>query len=146
MSHNPDFKDLFKSLNAAEVEYLIVGAHAVVFYSEPCYTKDLNIWVNPTPVNAIRVYNALRDFGAPLKGIQAEDFTREDMIFQIGVAPNRIDILMGIKGVVFAEAWPNRKHSSYDTVPIAILGKEDLVKAKRASNRPQDQLDLTFLT
>jgi hypothetical protein len=146
MPANPDFRDLFSTFNEERVEYLVVGAHAVIFYAEPRYTKDLDIWVNPSAENARRVYSALQRFGAPLTDITVGDFMKPDLIYQVGIAPNRIDILMGIAGVTFDEAWKDRAESTYDAVPIHILGKNSLIKAKKASGRPQDLLDLDQLT
>ncbi len=145
MSANPDFKDLFSIFNEEQVEYLVAGAHAVIFYAEPRYTKDLDIWVNPAPANASRVYKALARFGAPLKNISRDDFSREEMIYQVGIEPNRIDILMGVGGVSFAEAWKCREESSYAGVPIHIMGKDNLIKSKVAAGRPQDLLDIEKL-
>jgi hypothetical protein len=145
MPVNNDFKDLFALFNKEKVEYLVVGAHAVIFYAEPRYTKDLDIWINPTKVNAIRVMKALEEFGAPLENVTVDDFTDSEKIFQIGVAPNRIDILMGIAGVDFATAIENKTISSYDDLPISILGKEELIISKKTIARPQDLLDIERL-
>jgi len=146
MPANPDFRDLFSVFNAENVEYLVAGAHAVIFFSEPRYTKDLDVWVNPTAGNAARVYRALSVFGAPLNEIAEKDFRDHELVYQIGVEPNRIDIIMGVAGVEFDEAWPDRVESTYAGVPIHIMGKSSLIKAKQASGRPQDRLDLEKLT
>jgi hypothetical protein len=146
MPGNPDFKDLFNIFNAERVEYLVVGAHAVIYHTEPRYTKDLDVWVNPTSQNAERVVDALRRFGAPLRNVSPVDFQNPAMIYQIGVAPNRIDILMGIAGVDFASAWPRRITGAYDGIPIGILDRASLRLAKQASGRPQDLLDLEKLS
>ncbi len=145
MPANQDYKDLFKLLLDEKVSYLIVGAHAVVFYTEPRYTKDMDILVQPSEENAKRVYKVLMQFGAPLKNITVKDFIDPDMIYQIGIEPNRIDILMSIKGVCFDDAWENRIQSSYDGIPISIISKSDLINAKTASGRPQDLIDLDNL-
>lgn len=145
MPANPDFKDLFRILNEESVEYLVAGAHAVIYFSEPRYTKDLDIWVNPTPQNATRVWRALTNFGAPLTGVTPSDFHDPDLIYQIGVEPNRIDIIMGVLGVEFSGAWKAREQSSYGGVPINIMGRKALISAKEAAGRPQDQLDLQKL-
>ncbi|NIM10523.1 MAG: hypothetical protein GTO45_00895 [Candidatus Aminicenantes bacterium] len=145
MPVNPDFKDLFKLLKEEAVEYLVVGAHAVIFYAEPRYTKDLDIWVNPTLENARKVWKALLRFGAPLKDISIEDFTDPDVIYQIGVEPNRIDIIMGIAGVEFEDALKNRVISTYDGIEISIIGKSDLIIAKKAVGRKTDILDVERL-
>ena len=88
---------------------------------------------------------ALKKFGAPLKNITVDDFTDPDLIYQIGIAPNRIDILMGIGGVEFKEAWKGRTKSTYDGIPIFIIGKEDLIRSKKAAGRPQDIIDIERL-
>lgn len=145
MSANRDFKDLFKIFNEEKVEYLIVGAHAVIFYAEPRYTKDLDIWINPTAKNAEKLWKALCRFGAPLKDISQNDFTDTELVYQIGVAPNRIDILMGITELSFGDAVKNSVSSTYDGIPIKIIGKNDLIKTKKATGRDQDLLDVKRL-
>jgi len=114
-------------------------------YAFGCNTKDLDVLVRPSSDNALRVWQALKRFGAPLRDVTVEDFTDPEMVYQIGVAPNRIDILMGIAGVDFDRAWKNKIESTYDGIPIYILGKYELICAKKASRRPQDVLDLEKL-
>jgi len=145
MAINPDFKDLFNTFNDCHVEYLVIGAHAVMFHTRPRFTKDLDVWVNPTMVNAKKVWAALKQFGAPLKGVGAGDFTDRQMVYQVGVDPNRIDVMMGTPGLEFEEAWANRVESTYGGVRIAIIGRGELIRTKRATGRPQDVLDATEL-
>lgn len=145
MATNQDFKDLFAALSAQGSEFIVVGAHAVMVHTEPRYTKDLDVWIRPTPDNAERVYAALRDFGAPLVGLTIDDLSTPGVVFQIGVEPNRIDILTAIDGVTFDEAWSRRVPSTYGGVPIALLAMEDLIRNKRAAGRPQDLLDVAKL-
>jgi len=145
MSHNPDFRDLFNEFCDAAVEYLVVGAHAVIYHAVPRYTKDLDIWVNPTADNADRVWAALSRFGAPLQDVTPTDFAQPTLVYQLGIEPNRIDIIMSIGGLDFAEAWQNRVESTYEGVPIHIIGKADLIAAKRQAGRPQDLLDIDQL-
>jgi hypothetical protein len=123
----------------------VAGAHAVIYHTEPRYTKDLDIWVNPTPENAQRVHRALVRFGAPLRDVSEADFCNPDLVYQIGVAPNRIDILMGVSGVDFPSAWGDHVASTYGGVPISIMGKKSLMATKKAAGRPQDLLDLKKL-
>ena len=145
MQVNNDYRDLFSIFNEETVEYLVVGAHAVMFYSTPRYTKDLDVWVNPSADNASRVWSALQRFGAPLKDIAVNDFTDPELVYQIGVAPNRIDIIMGLEGVDFPSAWRNAVPSTYGEVPIRVISRTDLITAKRATARDQDLLDLKGL-
>lgn len=145
MQANPDFRDLLCAFSTEKVEYLLVGAHAVMFYGEPRFTKDMDLWVNNTADNIDRLFKALVMFGAPMDGVRRAEFLRSDLVFQIGVAPNRIDILTGIAGVAFAGAWNRRVVSSYDGVPVLVIHRADLIAAKQASDRPQDRLDVERL-
>jgi hypothetical protein len=145
MATNRDFRDLFFEFNEAEVRYLVVGAYAVTFHSRPRYTKDLDIWVDSAPENAPRVWTALRAFGAPMERVAPEDFSKDGMVFQIGVEPNRIDILTRVSGLVFSDAWSRRVASSYGDVAIQILSREDLITNKKTVGRPQDLLDVKAL-
>lgn len=145
MPANPDFRDLFVELSAAGAEFLVVGAHAVMFYTVPRYTKDLDIWVRPTRDNAQRVYRALAAFGAPLDALTEDDLAIPGTIFQIGMAPNRIDILTSIQGVDFETAWQRRVLSTYGDAAIQLLSRADLLANKRAVGRPQDLLDIAHL-
>jgi hypothetical protein len=106
-------------------------------YTEPRYTKDLDIWVEPSPGNAERVFNALSDVGAPMESVTPQDFTNEELIFQIGIEPHRIDVLMAVKGLQFAEAWTRRVTSEFDDERMTLVSKKDLVVAKEAMGRPQ---------
>ena len=145
MDINPDFRDLLRDLSDAGVRYLIVGAHALVYHTEPRYTKDLDIWVEPTKTNAARVWDALNRFGAPTTGVKPADFTNPDLVYQIGIEPNRIDVMMGIQGVGFETAWRRRVRTTYGEVRVYLLSREDLVRTKRAAGRPQDLVDLDRL-
>ena len=142
MAVNPDFRDLFSALNAAGARYLVVGGYAVAFHAEPRYTKDLDVWVEASPENAAKVYAALREFGAPLADVSPLDFAQTGLVFQMGVAPNRIDIVTSIDGVGFPEAWDGRVRSAYGGVEMAVISREELLRNKRAMARPQDLLDV----
>lgn len=142
MAVYPDFEDLLRCLNVAKARYLIVGAHAVSFYTEPRYTKDLDIWVNPSPENAAKVHKALGEFGAPIKNLRIEDLTKPNLFYQLGIAPVRIDIIMSISGVDFSKAWQNRKSTRFGKIKVNIIGIEELVRSKKVAMRPQDRIDL----
>jgi hypothetical protein len=144
MAESPHYKELLQLLNEFEVEYLIVGGFAVMKYGEPRYTKDLDVWVHNSPQNAERVVRALRKFGAPLEhdGITAETFTEKQVVYQIGIAPVRIDILTQITGVQFTEAWKKRVTTTFFGVPAHFIGFDDLVVNKQALGRSSDLKDL----
>ena len=110
---NSDFSDLLNLFNANNVKYLIIGGYAVIQYAEPRYTKDLDIWVSVDIDNAAVVYKALKEFGAPLVGLTEADFSEEGFFYQMGRPPMRVDILMGIPGVSFDQAWQQRRGSRF---------------------------------
>lgn len=141
-----DYEDLFSTLNTHKIKYLVVGAHAVMFYTEPRFTKDLDVWIPASLNESQRVYKALKVFGVPLTGISPDDFSDPKMILQIGVAPVRIDILTSIPGVDVEDAWKNKTKTRYGRTPIYLLGQAELIQSKKAANRPQDKLDLKRLS
>jgi hypothetical protein len=142
---NPDFREFFQLLNANDVHYLIIGGYAVAFHGYPRYTKDLDIWIWIEQDNAQKVVNTLRDFGFESLGLQAEDFLETDTVIQLGYAPNRIDLIMGVPGVDFEECYPLRIIEEVDGVQLAFIDLENLVKTKRASGRLQDLADIENL-
>jgi len=143
---NSDFTDLLRLFNDNAVRYLVIGGYAVIQYAEPRFTKDLDLWISTDASNATAVYNALREFGAPLTGMTVADFAEEGYFYQMGVPPVRVDILMGIPGLPFEEAWQRRLEIDFDDLSIAFISRHDLITAKRASGRPQDLIDVDWLS
>jgi len=142
---SPDFKDLLSEFNARGVEYLVVGAHALAAHGRVRATGDLDVWVRPDATNAKRVIEALSAFGAPLHDLSVEDLSRPGTIFQIGVAPLRIDVLTGIDAVEFDEAWSSRFLAQFAGEPVAVLSVPHLIRNKRAVGRAQDLADVEWL-
>ncbi len=142
---NPDFADMLSALSAAGVEFLIVGAHALAAHGVPRATGDLGIWVRPTPDNAARTLQALAAFGAPLSDLSIDDLTRTDTVFQMGLPPARIDILSGITGVSFAEAWDRRVTVRLGALQVGVLSRADFIANKTAVGRPKDLADMALL-
>ena len=142
---NSDFKDLLDIFNAKQVKYLIVGGYAVIKYTQPRYTGDIDIWIEASAKNAENVYTALREFGAPVDTLCVADFCKEGFFYQMGLPPCRIDILMSITGVIFDQAWNNKTFSKIDGKSYNFISKEDLISAKKAAGRPKDLADLDSL-
>jgi hypothetical protein len=145
MSVNPDFRDLFAALNAAHAEFLIIGGYALAVHGAPRFTKDLDVWVKANPENAQKVWNALDEFGAPFLALTLQDLSTPGIVFQMGLPPNRIDIITVIDGIEFHEAWEHRVSSAYGDQPVMVIGIDDLIRNKEATGRPQDQLDAQTL-
>ncbi len=142
---SPDFLDIVRALLNAEARFIVVGAYAVNLYVDPRATGDLDLWVEPSPKNSIKVMQALEAFGAPLRDVTEADFSKPGLTLQIGVSPLRIDILTEISGVSFEEAWIERSMHPFGPYSIPFLGKQTLIRNKRASGRPKDFADLDYL-
>lgn len=142
---NPDFTALLRALSEAEARFLVVGAYAVTFHSRPRSTGDLDLWIEPSSDNARRAYAALRAFGAPLSDLKEADLAQHDVVFQIGVPPRRIDLLTSLTGLQFQEAWTGRVEGRLGGIAVPFIGRDALVRNKRALGRPRDLADLEML-
>lgn len=142
---NRDFVEMLAALSAAGADYLVVGAHALAAHGRPRATGDLDLWVRATPANAGRVWAALQSFGAPLGDLTLDDLTSSDLVYQMGVAPARIDVLTGLTGVGFDEAWGSRVTVTLEGLQVPVIGREALIRNKRALGRPRDLADVAEL-
>lgn len=145
---NNDWLDLLRLLLAREVRFLVVGAHALAVHGVPRGTQDLDVWVEPTATNANQVWHALVEFGAPLTslGITRADFDHAGPIIQLGLPPNRIDLLTSLSGLPdFSVAWGGRAVHVVEGCSLPFLGRADLIVNKRASGRRKDLADLEAL-
>ncbi|MBK8170299.1 MAG: hypothetical protein IPK60_08115 [Sandaracinaceae bacterium] len=145
MELNPDFSDLLQAFADCEVEYLIVRGYAMAAHDLPRATKDLDVWIRCSLVNAERTHRALDAFGDPLARISVADLASPGLVFQLGVEPVRIDVLNEISGVDFETAWADRVESTYGQVPVHVISKQQLIANKLASGRPQDLADVAAL-
>ena len=143
---NQDFQDLLRELCDAKAKFLVVGAYALAVHGTPRATGDIDVWIEPTPKNARRVYSALQSFGAPLTELSVDDLTTPDIVFQMGLPPRRIDILTSISGVDFPQAWPNRVEAQFGEVTVPVLGIQEMIQNKRQSGRPKDLIDADELS
>jgi hypothetical protein len=142
---NSDFRDLLRSLHECEVRYLVAGGYAVIHHSQPRYTKDIDIWLEPSAENARKLMRAFLQFGIPMIGVTEADFAQPGIQFNLGVPPCAVDLLTTIPGLEFEAAWANRVISDENDFPIYYLGKADLMTAKKTAGRPQDLADLDEL-
>ena len=140
-----DFEELFACLTARNVRFVVVGGHALAYHGRPRYTKDLDVFVEPSPENAARLLLALEDFGCGSLDLKAADFDRPGVVVQLGIAPNRIDLLTTIDGVSFDQAWNGRVVGRFGTESVPFLGRRELLANKRAGGRLQDLADIEAL-
>lgn len=142
---NQDFKEFIKSLSDNRVRYLVIGGYAVAFHGHPRYTKDLDVWVEPSSKNALNLVKALDQFGFGSLGLQAKDFLDPDQILQLGNPPNRIDIFCSLKGVDFKTCYAARIRTKIEGVMVNFIDLANLKRNKKATGRAQDFADLENL-
>ncbi len=142
---NQDFREFIQSLNDNNVHYLIIGGYALAFHGYPRYTKDLDIWICLTKENATNLVKALDQFGFGSLGLQPEDFLNPNEIIQLGYPPNRIDLIMDLKGVDFEICYSEKVEVSIDEILMNFIDLENLKKNKKATGRSQDLADLEHL-
>ncbi|MCL2069539.1 MAG: nucleotidyltransferase [Treponema sp.] len=142
---NNDYKDILSILSEKKVKFLLVGAYAMAAHGYPRSTMDIDLWVMPDPENALLTLKALEAFGAPAGDLSPDDFNKEDLIFQIGIAPRRIDILTSIDGLKFEEAFARSEIINIEGIPVHVLSIPDLITNKRATGRTKDLADAEFL-
>lgn len=140
-----DFEELFACFRLRNVRALVVGGYAVAFHGQPRFTKDIDVFIEPSVENAQSLLAALTDFGFGGLGLTTADFAVPGKIVQLGVAPNRVDLLTTIDGVTFDEAWHGRAPGHYGSESVDYIGLSDLIRNKQASGRPQDLLDIADL-
>ncbi|HCM28055.1 MAG TPA: hypothetical protein DIC34_16235 [Treponema sp.] len=142
---NKDYSDMLSLFIEKKVDFILVGAYAMAVHGYPRSTLDIDFWIKPEKGNAERVYEALQDFGAPLSGISEGDLCNEDIVFQIGVEPRRIDIITSISGLLFDEAYANCAEKEFNGFSIKVLSLSDLIKNKKTSGRLKDLADVEEL-
>ncbi|MGB7983660.1 MAG: nucleotidyltransferase [Terracidiphilus sp.] len=142
-----DQREIIAAFNAHGVKYLVIGGHAVSIHAEPRGTKDLDLFIKADEENSKAVFAALVEFGAPISGMTPADFNdKATTVFQMGVEPGRVDILQGIAGVSFDEAWESRVEELLDgQIPAHVISREHLIQNKLAAGRYQDLADVEKL-
>lgn len=141
-----DLRAFVELLNAAGAKYLVVGGYAVAFHGHPRFTGDIDLFIEPSADNSRVLSTVLDDFGFGELNIGSADFVREDMILQLGLPPNRIDIMTSIDGVSFSQAWPKRVSAVIDGLEMVFISRELLIQNKLASGRAKDVADAEELS
>ena len=142
---NQDYKEFIQSLNCNHVRYLVIGGYAVALHGYPRYTKDIDVWLEISPENAVKIVKALEQFGFGSLGLQANDFLVPDQIIQLGYPPNRIDLLTTPAGIDFENCYASRVQVVIDNITVNFIDLDNLKKNKKATGRLQDLADLENL-
>ena len=145
MALSKDWREFLELLNSRGVDYVIVGAQSLAFHGRPRHTGDLDILVRPTPDNALLLLALLNQFGFEQSSFKETDFLQPEQIIQLGRVPNRIDLLTSLTGVTIDEAFDAKVSAIIDGLPVFVLGRDALIRNKRAVGRPQDLADLSAL-
>jgi hypothetical protein len=138
---NKDFREFIALLNAKEVKYLVIGGYAVAYHGYPRYTKDIDFWIWLNEDNAKKIIEAIHAFGMSSMNIKVEDFMSADTVIQLGMPPNRIDILTDLETLDFETCYAQREIANFDGLDIAMLDLDNLIKSKLNAGRPQDKVD-----
>jgi hypothetical protein len=142
---NEDYKDMLRALSVEKVKYLLVGAYAMAAHGYLRSTLDIDFWVLQSPQNADAIMRALQRFGAPLHNLTAEDLQRDGTVFQIGIAPRRIDIITEATGLEFEEVYERSQPIAIEGIEVRIPSIADLIRNKRSTGRTKDLADAEAL-
>lgn len=132
---NEDYREILQILLNKKVKFLVIGAYAMGVYGYPRATGDFDIWVDVSAENSKKIYRSLHEFGVPLSDIEEMTFAKKGIVFQVGVAPRRIDIITRIDGVSFSEAYKSKENIKIEEITIPFISKDNLIKNKRSTGR-----------
>lgn len=145
MNLEKDLREFIELLNALDVRYMVVGAFALAYHGHPRYTGDIDLFIERTAENADKLMQVIQKFGFGDLDLSVDDFLQEDQVVQLGISPNRIDLLTFLSGISFQEAWATREHGEIDGLNVAFISKEMFKRNKAASGRTRDLADLEQL-
>jgi hypothetical protein len=145
MTLQKDLREFIRLLSALDVRFLIVGAFAVAYHGYFRYTSDIDLFIDRSRDNAERIFRAVQQFGFADLKLTVEDFMQEDQVIQLGISPNRIDVMTFLSGVGFDEAWATREQGELDGLQVPFISREMLKRNKTACGRLQDLADLEYL-
>jgi hypothetical protein len=145
MSLQKDLREFIELLSALDVRFVIVGAFAVAYHGYYRYTSDIDLFIDRSNENAERIQRAIDQFGFADLNLAKQDFTEADQVIQLGVSPNRIDLMTFLSGVTFDDAWAAREYGNLDGLNVPFISKKMLKQNKVASGRLQDLADAEHL-
>lgn len=145
---NDDFRDFIQAMNNQNVDYILVGGYAVILHGYRRVTGDMDIWVDRTKENYLKLIRAFTEFGLPVFDMTEQNFLDVDTtdVFSYGRPPVSIDIITKLKGVKFQDAYPQAQVYNEDGLMIRFLHLNNLIEAKKAAGRHKDWDDIEKLT
>lgn len=145
MFANKDVREFVECLLKHQVRFVLVGGYAVIYYTEPRYTKDIDFLVDATAENAHRILEVLQEFGVPTEQLSDDLFKNKGNFFKIGKPPWRIDLITSIEGLSFNKIFRRSLAIEIDGLTLQIASRQDLIESKKIANRPQDLIDIAAL-
>lgn len=145
MKLEEDLREFVELLNSLDVRYIVVGAYALAYHGHVRYTADIDLFIERSQENADRLMQAMNKFGFGQLNFTSSDFMEDNQVIQLGVSPNRIDLLTFLSGVSFDEAWTTREPGEIDGLNVPFISREMLKRTKAATGRQQDLADLEQL-
>ena len=143
---NDDFKDFIYFLNQNEVEYIVVGGYAVIIRGYSRSTGYIDIWVNKTEENYIKLQKAIKEFRLPDIAIKKEEFFSDNFdVFAFGKPPFAIELMTAVKGLDFISTYNNSTIEQINETPVRIIHLQNLLEAKKAAGRSKDLNDIENL-
>lgn len=130
-----------------QVDFILIGGYAVIYYGYERGTADMDIWLNPTNENRDKFILALKEHRIGTKSLNVVskmDFTNAQVL-SLGDKPNKIDILTKVQGLTFEEADKEKKMFPLKDKLIPIIQYHHLIVTKMVTGRPQDKADVDVL-
>lgn len=144
---NDDFREFIQTLNNCKVRYILVGGYSVILHGYSRTTGDMDIWVERSLENYIRIKRAFLEFGMPMFDMTEHNFLSSPKldVFTFGRPPSSIDLMIDVKGMDFNECYKNAVFFEEDGLQIRTIHFNNLIAAKKASGRHKDMDDLENL-
>lgn len=145
---NSDFRDFITSLNKHGVKYILVGGYSVILHGYSRTTGDMDLWVERSEENYLKIKSAFEYFGMPVFDMTKENFLFHPVwdVFTFGIPPVAIDIMIKLEGFNFQEVYERAILFHDDNLEIRVIHRNDLIAAKQKAGRSKDLNDLENLT
>ena len=144
---NSDFREFIAALNRNQVRYILVGGYSVILHGYPRTTGDMDLWVERTKENYLKIRSSFEEFGMPVFDMTEENFLNHPVwdVFTFGIPPVAIDLMIKMEGFNFREIFERSVIFKDEDLEIRVIHKNDLIAAKQKAGRSKDLDDLENL-